>query len=295
MARHLSRTLLTLLLLAGPLACVTAPPTPQSRAEADVRPKAEFLCQHELLFRLVPTRFPEDSRPEDYVRREDLDFFAAHPEWARTRPLDKPGLPEELSRYVRCEVKDVRAMGDAVSVTLRRTMPRWEAPRFNLEALAQAATREEARALLERWNQQGPELATQEHRVFFTWTGAGWRVAYWLPERVQRPTGSVDAPRSPLAPQVYSEAMTPPKPLSAPKVGYTREALDNGVQGLMVVQCVINREGVVGDCHILKPLPYLNEPVLRALQASRYTPVLFKGEPVNVDYTFNLVFMLPNR
>ena len=36
-------------------------------------------------------------------------------------------------------------------------------------------------------------------------------------------------------------------------------------------------------------------PVVDALYSRRYTPVLFNGAPVNVDYVFNIKLVLPNR
>jgi Gram-negative bacterial TonB protein C-terminal len=286
--------LLSLFLLAGPLACVTTPTTPRNRAEAEVRAKAEFLCQHELLYSLTLTHFPEGARPEDYARREDVLFRQQHPQKASDWPLDTPGLAQELARYVHCEVSDVRFIGDTVSVTLRRTAPAWRSPGFPKDAALQASTREEVRAVLERWMQQKPETPTTEHRVHFVWTHLGWRVGYWLPEKAAYASAPGHGAR-PTPPLSFSDSMTPPRPVSAPKVQYTREAHDNGVQGLAVLQCLLTREGRVEDCHVLKALPYLSEPAAQALQASRYTPVLMNGEPIDIEYTFNLAFMLPSR
>jgi TonB family protein len=43
---------------------------------------------------------------------------------------------------------------------------------------------------------------------------------------------------------------------------YTREAMEQRVQGTMLLKCTITVEGFVKNCRIIKGLPYLNEAVL---------------------------------
>ncbi len=38
----------------------------------------------------------------------------------------------------------------------------------------------------------------------------------------------------------------------------------------------------------MKSLPELEQPILRSLTASRYTPVTLHGEPIDVVYTFHV-------
>jgi TonB family protein len=83
--------------------------------------------------------------------------------------------------------------------------------------------------------------------------------------------------------------MTRPQRLSGEPIRYSNEALALRVQGVMVVRCVITREGRIENCRILEPLPYMERNALTSLYSQRYTPVLFAGKPVSVDYTFTLV------
>jgi protein TonB len=76
---------------------------------------------------------------------------------------------------------------------------------------------------------------------------------------------------------------------------YTKEALAARVEGLMIVRCTINITGAITNCRVIKELPHMKQAVLDALYSRRYTPVLFNGQPVNVDYVFNIKLVLPTR
>jgi TonB family protein len=91
----------------------------------------------------------------------------------------------------------------------------------------------------------------------------------------------------------FGAGMTRPERLSGPIPQYTKEALEKRSEGLMIVKCIITREGEVRNCRIVKPLPFMEEAVLDALYQSRYKPVTLEGKPVQVDYTFNIRLSLP--
>jgi protein TonB len=61
----------------------------------------------------------------------------------------------------------------------------------------------------------------------------------------------------------------------------------------MLVKCVITTTGALHNCQILKSLPFMDQPVLAALQKQRYTPVTFQGRTINVEYVIPLKFELP--
>ena len=68
----------------------------------------------------------------------------------------------------------------------------------------------------------------------------------------------------------FGAGMTPPRLLSeGVPVRYTAEALRERVQGLLVAQCTLSREGAVRDCHVIKGLPYLDEAVVESLASRR--------------------------
>jgi len=88
-------------------------------------------------------------------------------------------------------------------------------------------------------------------------------------------------------------SMTRPVFVSGPDPAYTKAALDRDVEGLMVVACVVTREGLVRDCRVLQGLPYMDAAVVQALEQRRYRPATLKGEPVEVTYHFRLNLRLP--
>jgi protein TonB len=67
-----------------------------------------------------------------------------------------------------------------------------------------------------------------------------------------------------------------------------REALVAGVSGTVIAKCTITVEGALRNCRIIKGLPYLDKPMLDMLATRRYSPVLYQGKPVSVEYVFNL-------
>ena len=91
----------------------------------------------------------------------------------------------------------------------------------------------------------------------------------------------------------FTDAMTPPTVISGPDPEYTEDAIDRGVQGLMVVKCVVAVEGRVHNCKVIKGLPFMDSPVLESLAQRRYKPAMLAGKPVEVYYTFNIRLKLP--
>jgi TonB family protein len=73
---------------------------------------------------------------------------------------------------------------------------------------------------------------------------------------------------------------------------YTADARQHGVEGYVLVKCTITVEGLPTNCRILRSLPYLDQVVLEAVAASRYTPVTFLGRPVEIEYVFDFHFKL---
>jgi len=74
---------------------------------------------------------------------------------------------------------------------------------------------------------------------------------------------------------------------------YTKEALAEGVEGMMEVSCVLTREGKVRECSVVKSLPHMEGAVVKALTSRRYIPAKLLGEPVAVQYQFHVRLVLP--
>jgi TonB family protein len=94
----------------------------------------------------------------------------------------------------------------------------------------------------------------------------------------------------------FNEAtMTAPSMISGPNPEYTDDALEHGIEGTMTLRCVVNAQGRVHGCKVLKGLRFMDGPVIRALEARKYRPALSQGAPVDVFYTFTIHLKLPQQ
>ncbi|WP_257456138.1 protein kinase domain-containing protein [Archangium lipolyticum] len=96
-------------------------------------------------------------------------------------------------------------------------------------------------------------------------------------------------------PVPYQDGMPRLVQLEGKDIVYTREALAARVEGLMVVKCVITRQGRVDNCRVIKGLPHMNEAVVASLQSRLYKPIALEGKPVAVDYVFTVRLVAPRR
>jgi len=73
---------------------------------------------------------------------------------------------------------------------------------------------------------------------------------------------------------------------------YPQEAQDAKVQGVVVIETVIDEAGAVKEAWILKSVPLLDEPALEAVRQWRYQPTLMNGVPRPVRMTVTVNFTL---
>jgi protein TonB len=106
--------------------------------------------------------------------------------------------------------------------------------------------------------------------------------------------GTLGGPPPPVPKRLeFDGRMTPPKLVSGPQIEYTQKALENDVEGVMLVKCVLTTSGEVKDCQAVQSLRFMERAVLDVLQKRRYTPVTLQGHPVEVYYTFRIRLTLP--
>ena len=85
----------------------------------------------------------------------------------------------------------------------------------------------------------------------------------------------------------------PPVKLSAPSPQYTEEARMARIQGVVIIEAMIDREGEIQCARILKDLPLdLGTSAVNAVKTWRFKPATIKGEPVNVFYNLSVNFRL---
>jgi periplasmic protein TonB len=85
-----------------------------------------------------------------------------------------------------------------------------------------------------------------------------------------------------------------PKRISGAPPEYPKFAKDAHVQGVVILETVINERGEVGRIKVLRSVPLLDSVAITAVQQWRYTPTLLNGVPVSVLMTITINFTLQN-
>ena len=84
-----------------------------------------------------------------------------------------------------------------------------------------------------------------------------------------------------------------PRKIEAPPPQYTNVAKDEGLQGTVILQALINEQGVVEEVEVLKGLSLgLTEQAMEALRQWTFEPATLDGEPVAVFYNLTFNFRL---
>lgn len=91
----------------------------------------------------------------------------------------------------------------------------------------------------------------------------------------------------------FRDGMTRPRLLSKVDPSYSREARDANVEGLILTKCVITTRGLLERCRVVKGIPLMDRAVLSALTKWRYSPVIYQGRAVAVEYVIPVRLVLP--
>ena len=97
---------------------------------------------------------------------------------------------------------------------------------------------------------------------------------------------------------IFEAVEEPPKPVGGiaaiqNKIQYTEFAKRVGIEGKVIVQVIINKNGDVSNASILKSLfPQLDEIALNAVKETKFFPGKQRGKPVNVKMTIPITFKL---
>ena len=74
---------------------------------------------------------------------------------------------------------------------------------------------------------------------------------------------------------------------------YPPEARKKKIQGAVVLDAIIDKDGAIKDLHVVKtPNKSLSDSALKAVRTWRYRPYLLNGEPVEVETTINVIYNL---
>jgi protein TonB len=85
----------------------------------------------------------------------------------------------------------------------------------------------------------------------------------------------------------------PPQVIFRVEPPYTEPARRSRVQGVVILEAIIDREGNVTDVRVLKPLPDgLDEAARQAVLQWKFKPGTKNGEPVPVIFSLTVNFRL---
>ena len=116
------------------------------------------------------------------------------------------------------------------------------------------------------------------------------------------PTGATDAGASsgqnfdvkrPSDAGMIVSPITRPRLLRQVPPVYTAEAMEKHVEGRAILKCVVTTDGSLENCRVLKGLPGMDEAILAAVLQWRYSPALFEGRPVKIQYVVVINVVAP--
>lgn len=100
----------------------------------------------------------------------------------------------------------------------------------------------------------------------------------------------------PESPMVIGNDVQKPVKVHAPAPVYTQEARLARIQGVVIIQAIIDRQGCVAQTKILKGLPEgLNENAQQAVSRWVFRPATLDGNPVDVYYNLTVNFRLQKK
>jgi protein TonB len=97
---------------------------------------------------------------------------------------------------------------------------------------------------------------------------------------------------APIAPIRLHSGMKPPTKTTDVAPSYPAIARSARVQGVVILEAVLDAQGRVTSVHVLRSIPLLDDAAMVAVQQWRFTPALLNGEPVPVVMTVTVNFTL---
>jgi protein TonB len=122
------------------------------------------------------------------------------------------------------------------------------------------------------------------------------------PNLLGPPGDSVPAPPTPprpepkAAPSVFrvGQGVREPRRIAGAPPEYPAIARSARIQGVVILEAVINERGTIERIKVLKSEPLLDAAAIAAVKDWRYTPTLLNGVPVSVLMTITINFTLQN-
>lgn len=106
----------------------------------------------------------------------------------------------------------------------------------------------------------------------------------------EAPAASLVAPSRPLE---VNGSVLPPRKIHAPWPPYTEEARKSRIQGVVILEAIIDAMGNVTEVKVLKGLPEgLTDSAVASIRKWRFKPATLDGRPVPVFFNLSIRFSL---
>lgn len=102
-------------------------------------------------------------------------------------------------------------------------------------------------------------------------------------------------PPQPAAPGRLHSGMKAPLKIVDVAPAYPAIARNARVQGVVILEAVLDAKGRVESVHVLRSIPLLDQAAVDAVQQWRFTPALLNNEPVPVVMTVTVNFTLQGK
>ena len=103
---------------------------------------------------------------------------------------------------------------------------------------------------------------------------------------------TVVKPAAPRGPMHISSGVAKGQLLTPIQPVYPAIARAARIQGTVVIQAIISKEGAIEQLQVISGPPMLQSAATEAVQRARYRPFMLNGEPVAVETTISIVFTL---
>ena len=101
---------------------------------------------------------------------------------------------------------------------------------------------------------------------------------------------------APAAARNWPEVFTPPEVIQKTEPAYTQQALDEKVEGAVVLFLKVNENGSASDIKVIRALGKgLDEAAIACVQRWWFKPRMKWGKPVACYITVQIVFRLPQQ
>jgi len=99
-------------------------------------------------------------------------------------------------------------------------------------------------------------------------------------------------PPPPAAPVRVGGDIKEPKKIKDVKPVYPQIAQTAKIQGIVIIEATIGKDGSVKDAKVLRSQAMLDQAALDAVRQWKFTPTLLNGQPVEVIMTVTVNFTL---